>query len=85
MIKNNTVLVLGAGASMPFGFPSRYDLKLQITEQLNPKHGGKMRSQVLDTGIETNIADEFWTALGKSGRRSVDAFFRTSGGISRSR
>jgi hypothetical protein len=59
---------------MPFGFPSGYDLKVQITEQLNPENASEMRSQILAAPLDTNIVDKFWTALDKSGRRSVDAF-----------
>jgi hypothetical protein len=74
MITRRVTLILGAGASMPFGFPSGYQLKMQITDGLNPTHAREMLTHLLDAGFDRREIEEFRTALEKSGKRSVDAF-----------
>jgi hypothetical protein len=71
MIAKKVVLVLGAGASMPFGFPSGVDLKAEITERLvrrDPWHS------VLMSDFGSTHTEDFRTALLKSGKQLVDAF-----------
>lgn len=74
MITHKTALVLGAGASMPYGFPSGYDLKIQIVNDLEPGHKRPMHRHIRDAGFSSDEIDDFRTALHKSGKRSVDAF-----------
>jgi hypothetical protein len=71
MIAKKVVLVLGAGASMPFGFPSGVDLKAVITERL--VRGDPWHSVLISDFGSTHTGD-FRTALLKSGKQSVDAF-----------
>jgi hypothetical protein len=74
MITHKVVLILGAGASMPFGFPSGYELKTQITHDLNPAYNRIILSNIHDAGFSPQEIEAFRTALQKSGKRSVDAF-----------
>lgn len=72
MIDQKIVLVLGAGASMPFGFPSGTELKTEITTKL--VHRNPLHSLLMEAGFESRHTEDFRTALLKSGKRSVDAF-----------
>ncbi len=75
MIKSNIVLVLGAGASAPFGFPTGQGLKDLVCEKTLRLSGSV---QLLTTlGFNPDIITRFRTALGNSGRLSVDAFLET--------
>lgn len=74
MITQKVVLILGAGASRPYGFPLGYALKTRITDDLNPHSGRKMLSDVRDVGFGAEEIEAFRSALHKSGKRSVDAF-----------
>ena len=72
MIKSNTVLVLGAGASAPFDFPTGQGLKDLVCEE-TLQHSGTIHL-LNSLGFNTDIISRFRTALGNSGRLSVDAF-----------
>lgn len=72
MIKSNTVLVLGAGASAPFGFPTGQGLKDQVCENTLLKSGSVKVIQSL--GFTPDEITRFRKALQNSGRPSVDAF-----------
>jgi hypothetical protein len=74
VITQKVVLVLGAGASRPYGFPLGYGLKTRITDDLNAHTGRKMLSEVRDAGFSAEEIEAFRSALHKSGKRSVDAF-----------
>jgi hypothetical protein len=67
MIRRPTVLVLGAGVSTPFGFPSGYGLLQQV---LDPFFRDKLTAHVHDEPL----VDAFLEALRFSGMLSVDAF-----------
>lgn len=72
MINSNTVLVLGAGASAPFGFPLGQGLKDLVCRKILQQPGSV---QLLATlGFKTDIISRFRTALENSGRSTVDAF-----------
>jgi hypothetical protein len=73
MIARRTVLILGAGASMPFGFPSGSGLMTQIISRLSEPND-RMRSLITEAGFEADAINDFHNALKKSGKRSVDAF-----------
>ncbi len=71
MVETETVLVLGAGASTDFGFPTGQALKDKVCQQL----GHTQLVRVLtNLAFETEKITEFRTALRDSGRPSVDAF-----------
>lgn len=78
MITKPTVLILGAGASMPYGFPSGQDLLKNIDSKLNRRSIGSHPSPdwiailkgfgIAEGDIETFRRDLFYS------RMSVDAF-----------
>jgi hypothetical protein len=76
MIKKPTVLILGAGASAPYGYPTGLALKQETIKGLSP--GGsaeRMRQIVSMTGDIYQVKlKEFVFALRTSGQASIDAF-----------
>ena len=78
MITTPTVLVLGAGASYPYGFPTGVDLKRLICEQFSTTRA--VASQLLGclnpegTKFAPDEFSKFREAFLKSGQPSVDAF-----------
>ena len=76
MIMDNTVLVLGAGASMPYGFPSGRELFFIIKKGLNIYTKGKriLWEKLRTLGIKDNEIKDFRSALNYADSPSVDAF-----------
>lgn len=73
MIETPTVLILGAGASIPFGYPSGEGLKDEICSELkNPSHpfGVELQSH----GFSEEQILEFRNNFFYSGKLSIDAF-----------
>jgi hypothetical protein len=66
MIKRPTLLVLGAGASEPFGFPTGYDLRDRIVTM--------DRSRLQRHGYADRETDAFAEAFRLSGKLSIDIF-----------
>jgi hypothetical protein len=73
VLKTETVFVLGAGASVPFGFPTGLSLTRLVVEHLEGKAGLY--------GVLTNIlkldgayVEQFCKTLLNSGKNSIDAF-----------
>lgn len=81
MIKDKTVLVLGAGASMPFGFPSGQLLKDLICQKLRmdyPEPSPRLRELLLQIGFKDDHIEDFRQSLLRSPISSVDAFLEHS-------
>jgi hypothetical protein len=82
MIGKRVVLVLGAGASRPYGFPTGGELCQWIqgifAETDDAKLRVSMHQKVVpflrEFGFEADDRKEFVDALSKSARESVDAF-----------
>ncbi|AQT69669.1 hypothetical protein STSP2_02863 [Anaerohalosphaera lusitana] len=74
MIKRNTVLVLGAGASMPYGFPSGGRLKAEILNDLNND-----REPFIRHSFPEGLVIEFYKRFARSGQSSIDAWLGRSG------
>ena len=72
MITKQTVLILGAGASVPYGFPTGRSLLLQITDELAPEGDSGLRQILLPFSDEHT--SEFQAELLASNQPSVDAF-----------
>lgn len=71
MFKNPTVLIVGAGGSIPYGFPSGYQLVKHLCE-VNPGDVvQKFRSQ---NGFSPENVSDFCKALKYSAHASIDAF-----------
>jgi hypothetical protein len=73
MIKVPTVLILGAGASIPFGFPSGLQLKAEICKAIKKQHGEVFEDLKLSAGNENRVQD-FYDNLLLSSEMSIDAF-----------
>ncbi|MBL7961455.1 hypothetical protein JNL27_14570, partial [bacterium] len=76
MILENTVLILGAGASMPYDYPSGAVLKQGICRDLTT-HTNNVRppaQELMRTGLDISEIKSFRDALFFSGRQSVDEF-----------
>ena len=72
MIDKQTTLILGAGASAPFGFPTGYELLRRVIDwaDVNP---GQTNPSLFPEFDKTQI-NEFREALEKSSKKSVDSF-----------
>lgn len=73
MIRTPTVLVLGAGASAPYGFPSAPELKTVICDAFQ-ENSTACHYLSQNAGIHLNEFFRFREELRKSGQVSVDAF-----------
>lgn len=73
MVTKKTVLVLGAGASIPFGFPSGKKLVKQICDMLKDDSNNIYRLFLI-LSFPEQIVRDFRRALSLSGQSSVDAF-----------
>lgn len=71
MITKKTVLILGAGASAPYGFPTGQSLLQKICDI---GHGSKLDHFTNDLRFDRRQSIEFFNALWMSGMMSVDAF-----------
>lgn len=79
-----TIFILGAGASMPYGFPSGEKLKNQIQEELgnlireiplqHPTPGALSAILKMGSVFDARLCVEFSEALARSGVYSIDAF-----------
>jgi hypothetical protein len=74
MIEIPTALILGAGASVPYGFPSNLELMNKILNELKPDALHKLSRQIIDLGISPDVIEEFINSLLMAGKLSVDAF-----------
>lgn len=74
MIEKPTVLILGAGASMPYGFPSGEELMQEILEKIRPNSGKELFRVLLGFGFKPKDIDDFYTGLKHSQKFSVDEF-----------
>jgi hypothetical protein len=75
MITTPTVLILGAGASAPFGYPVGSDLTEQIKLYSTP--GQWLQILLREAGFFDEQISKFRDALRKSQRPSIDAFLET--------
>jgi hypothetical protein len=74
MIVTPTVLVLGAGASKPFGFPLGSELRSKIIQANEvPPRLSVLLQTVVQNGYDSALAAAFADTLRKSGSASVDA------------
>jgi hypothetical protein len=71
MITRPTVLLLGAGASAPYGFPTGAGLRDRVCK---PGSADDVRTVLIDCGYSADAVDSFVTELRESGRQSVDVF-----------
>jgi hypothetical protein len=73
LINTKTVFVLGAGASVPFGYPVGAGLYQAVLDKFSTN--GQNRQHLLNTTSFGDLdLDRFLLALSRSGQTSVDAF-----------
>lgn len=72
MITRPTLLILGAGASINYGFPSGLQLKAEICLQINNK--GDIYEDLLRNTDEKEHVQDFYNNLLLSSEMSIDAF-----------
>lgn len=73
MIKTKTVFVLGAGASIPYGFPSGAELRKNICESAY-FDSPMMLALVSECGVSKQEYVDFTTAFTRSSQQSIDTF-----------
>lgn len=74
MVSHPTVLVLGAGASMPYGFPSGRELYFKIMNNLNFMTDMNINGRLRDLGFTKEQIKSFRSELAYADSQSVDAF-----------
>lgn len=74
MIKKPTVLVLGAGASDPYGYPTGLKLMEIIIKSLNSELGGELPRYLSRHDIRASVIRKFFIDLSGAKQLSVDAF-----------
>lgn len=74
MINKKTVLILGAGASVPYRYPTGHKLKILVTNQLDTKQEGRYFSQLVRLKYDPPMIQQFRLDLFRSGKSSVDLF-----------
>lgn len=80
-LTKSTVLVLGAGASMPYGFPSGDQLKERIISSLEsfPKRAGpgkQLENLMHESGIDADHIEEFRDELAGAHHITIDRFLQ---------
>lgn len=73
MIKRNTVFILGAGASMPYGFPSGATLRQRICAEAR-NDSAMVRTLAVELGLQSRDLHQFSDAFTRSLQPSIDAF-----------
>jgi hypothetical protein len=75
MIRSGTVLILGAGASAPFGFPCGRGLLTEISSALHREpFMSDLKRQLSECGYASDLMESFARELSLSMQPSVDAF-----------
>ena len=74
MVKTPTVLVLGAGASNPYGYPTGLRLLKDVLAYLDPSREGNWLSTLEELEYTPEEIAEFRRRLWRCGLQSVDAF-----------
>jgi hypothetical protein len=74
MINIPTVLILGAGASMEYGFPSGQDLFIKIRHALKESRESKLRSALINLGFRPSEIRKFHSYLVYVDPSSFDDF-----------
>ena len=74
MIERSTVLVLGAGASAPYGFPLGDQLRERIIRETGEGDNQQLREVLVNFGESTDAIDDFRNAFQLSAMPSIDSF-----------
>lgn len=74
MIAARTVLILGAGASKPYGFPLGVELTASILEGLGSDERNGLSRMLRACGFDSEEIDRFRNRLSALGTKTVDRF-----------
>lgn len=74
MLTKPTVLIVGAGASQPYGFPSGRELTSIIMNELSEHNRTQLGKELLAFGCKSHELASFATELKLSQHYSIDAF-----------
>lgn len=77
MVTKRTVFVLGAGASMPYGFPLGNGLVKEILDRLNedgPLFDQEMFRMLISNGNKKELIRDFLMELAETDAKSIDEF-----------
>ena len=77
MITKQTVLILGAGASHPYGFP----LGRGLFDKVVNDNSSNLLKSMSEAGFEPDELDKFRLELRRSLFQSVDAFLESTNGF----
>ena len=77
MITSPTVFVLGAGASMPYGFPSGAELRIEVCR--GAAHGTRIFDMLSALNVPAADIERFTTAFSQSAVASIDSFLAKRG------
>ncbi len=77
MIKNKIVLILGAGASAPYGFPLGRDLMWEVIRKIETEN--MFNNLLIQLGFKLNHQREFANELKIAMQPSLDAFLENRG------
>lgn len=80
MILSDTVFVLGAGASMPYGFPSGAELGQLVSNSIEQDPNGQLPMVLRSNRINGDLLQAFPKAFRGSTRESLDQFLDTPRG-----
>ena len=75
MIAKQTVFVLGAGASRPYGFPTGDEIANRILDELRHGHN-TLLTELAQYDCDADRTGEFFAAFRNSGHFSLDAFIQ---------
>ncbi|HET8580462.1 MAG TPA: hypothetical protein VFL31_05635 [Nitrospiraceae bacterium] len=73
MLSRRTVLVLGAGASRPYGFPTGKEL-IKLIHEGTRKPSRHLAEELIECGFQFDLIQEFGRDLKLSSLASIDAF-----------
>lgn len=74
MITKPTLFILGAGASIPYGFPSGWELRHQICAAASGQFNVRFKNLTESLGVSTGELVRFATWFKESGVASIDSF-----------
>ena len=75
--ERHTVLILGAGASVPYGFPTGTEL----VSAIHKEYPSLLRGHVASTDQASSHAEEFCAELDGAGNKSIDTFLEFAEGL----
>jgi hypothetical protein len=76
MIRSPTTFILGAGASVPYDFPSGPELCKAIKNELKPPSRGGLPDRLMAAGFNYRESEEFYRELAATAADTIDNFLQ---------